>query len=71
MAKPTLTPAERIRATLDHQEPDRVPLDFSATGLSGLRVEAQDALLRHIEIDDIAVYGYPMVDDYISIQFAA
>ncbi|MAF12166.1 hypothetical protein CMK11_17105 [Candidatus Poribacteria bacterium] len=54
MAKPTLTPAERIRATLDHQEPDRVPLDFSATGLSGLRVEAQDALLRHIEIDDIS-----------------
>jgi len=39
---------------MNHQEPDRVPLDFAATGLTGLRVEAQDALLRHLDIDDIS-----------------
>ncbi|MEO2006853.1 MAG: hypothetical protein ABGY41_22470, partial [Candidatus Poribacteria bacterium] len=54
MAKPTLAPAERLRVALAHQEPDRVPLDFAATGLTGLRVEAQDALLRYLDIDDIS-----------------
>lgn len=34
------------------KEPDRVPVDIGATGLTGLRVEAQDQLLRHLKIDD-------------------
>ena len=49
-----MTHAERIRAALDHQEPDRVPLDYAATGLTGLRIEAQDAFLDHLNIDDIS-----------------
>ncbi len=34
------------------KEPDRVPVDIGLTGLTGLRTEAHDQLLRHLNIDD-------------------
>lgn len=46
------TPAERAQTAAVLKEPDRVPVDIGATGLTGLRVEAQDQLLRHLKIDD-------------------
>ena len=34
----TMTPRERVRTTLDHREPDRIPIDFGGTPVSGVHV---------------------------------
>ena len=41
---PTITSAERIRAALNHQEPDRVPFDLGATFNTGIHITAYRAL---------------------------
>ncbi len=53
MSQPEWTSRRRVATALAHEEPDRVPVDLGATGLAGLRVEAQDILLRHLDVDAI------------------
>jgi hypothetical protein len=38
---------ERLRAALNHREPDRVPLDFGSTTVTGMHVSCVAALRRH------------------------
>ena len=40
----TLTSKERIRTTLNHLEPDRVPIDFGGTAVTGIHVSCVAAL---------------------------
>jgi len=40
-----MTPSERVFTTLDHREPDRVPIDFGATMETTAHVDAY-ALLK-------------------------
>ena len=42
-----LSGADRIRASLDHRSPDRVPIDFGSTPVSGMHVSCVAALRRH------------------------
>ncbi|MDA1191154.1 MAG: hypothetical protein O3A46_05640, partial [Candidatus Poribacteria bacterium] len=49
----SLTSRERVEIALSHKEPDRAPFDFGATGRAGFTIEAHDALLRALEIDDM------------------
>ena len=44
--------SERVQTAASLKEPDRVPVDIGMTGLTGLRAEAQNQLLRHLNIDD-------------------
>jgi uroporphyrinogen decarboxylase len=39
---------DRVRQTLNHQEPDRVPFDLGGTGLSTIHVTAYQNLRRHL-----------------------
>lgn len=41
----------RLLTALNHQEPDRVPIDFSATTVSGICWLAYDDLLEHLGIE--------------------
>jgi hypothetical protein len=43
---------ERIEAALDHNEPDRVPLDLGATATSGMHVSAVYALRQALALDE-------------------
>ena len=43
-----MTGRERVAHALNHEEPDRVPLDVGGTWVSSLVVEAYDALMRHL-----------------------
>ncbi|MBD3309438.1 hypothetical protein GF339_23795 [candidate division KSB3 bacterium] len=45
-----MTSQERILCTLRHQEPDRVPLDFGATLLTGIHINAYAQLLEYLGI---------------------
>ncbi|MDR3590185.1 MAG: uroporphyrinogen decarboxylase family protein [Negativicutes bacterium] len=44
-----LTPRERVRMALNHQEPDRTPMDLGATFVSTLNYGAYDRLAEHLE----------------------
>ena len=48
MPKETMTPRERWLAVLQRQTPDRVPMDYRATG------ETTEKLMRHLGISDLA-----------------
>jgi hypothetical protein len=42
-----MTSADRIRTTLEHRQPDRVPIDLGATNVSGIHVSCVSALRRY------------------------
>ena len=43
----------RVKTTLDHQEPDRVPFDLGGTGLSTIHVTAYHNLRRHLNLPPV------------------
>lgn len=53
----TMTSRERVRLALDHQEPDRVPIDFGASRTSGIAAVAYRRLVEHLGLrEDVRVY---------------
>ncbi len=46
-----ITGRERVRTTLDHREPDCVPVDFGGTFVTGMHVSSVAALRRHYGLD--------------------
>ncbi|MDW7730726.1 MAG: uroporphyrinogen decarboxylase family protein [Bacillota bacterium] len=46
-----ISPRERVLAALNHQESDRVPIDFSATHNSGINVLAYNRLKKQVGVD--------------------
>lgn len=52
-----MTSRERVRLALNHQPPDRVPVDFGASRITGISAIAYKNLLRHLDRkEDIRVY---------------
>ncbi len=56
-----MTSRERVLAAIGHSEPDRVPVDLSATPSSGISAIAYSNLLRHIGRTDLPVLIYDVV----------
>ena len=53
----TMTSRERVRRALNHEETDRVPVDFGASHITGIAAIAYRNLLRHLGWqEDIRVY---------------
>ncbi|MHB0871032.1 MAG: uroporphyrinogen decarboxylase family protein [Chloroflexota bacterium] len=50
--KAEMTPRERVLATLNHQEPDRVPLDLGQAGGDGITAVAYRNLIRHLGLPE-------------------
>ena len=46
-----MKPRERVRLTLEHQEPDRVPLDVGGTPVTGMHVSSVYGLRQHLALD--------------------
>ena len=46
-----MTSEERVKFALQHQEPDRIPLDFGATLLTGIHISAYKNLLTYLDIE--------------------
>jgi uroporphyrinogen decarboxylase len=51
MPKETMTSRQRMLAALNHQEPDRVPIDLGGNQ-TGIHKSAYQALTKHLGIDD-------------------
>jgi hypothetical protein len=54
----TMSSRERVLTTLNHQEPDRVPLDMGATIMSGIMAHALDRLRKHLGLSRRPVKVY-------------
>jgi hypothetical protein len=46
-----MTPRERVRAALNHREPDRVPVDFGSTMVTGISVSVVSRLRKALGLD--------------------
>ncbi len=42
------TPRERVLAAINHEQPDRVPIDLASTGASSIVIHAYDRLKQHL-----------------------
>ena len=51
----TMTSRERVRATLDHREPDRVPLDLGGTRVTSIHPGVLAQLAQRLKISDAPV----------------
>jgi len=56
-----MTSRERILAALDFRESDRVPIDFSGHGSSGIAAMAYARLRRHLGLPEVAIRIYDVV----------
>ena len=46
-----MTPRERIIATLEHREPDRLAIDFGGTDCSSVHMIAYDKLRKYLGVE--------------------
>ena len=61
-----MTGKERVLSSLNHQQPDKVAMDFGATGVSGMHVTAIEALRNHYGMEKRPVKAsepYQMLGD--------
>ena len=56
-----MTSRERVLAAVNHQEPDRVPVDFGATPSSGISAIAYSNLIHHLDYKDQTTRVYDVV----------
>jgi uroporphyrinogen decarboxylase len=61
MNKKTMTSRERVLAAINHQTPDRVPIDLGATPSSGISAIAYSNLVKHIGMPELPVQIYDVV----------
>lgn len=52
MSKETMTSRERVAVTLEHKEPDRVPLDLGGSGVTGMQVSTVYKLRQALGLDE-------------------
>ena len=46
-----MTSKERIRSAIEHRQPDRIPVDFGATAITGIHCSVVEALRRHYKLE--------------------
>jgi len=51
LKKETMTPRERVIKSLNHEVPDRVPIDLGGFQ-TGIHKKAYESLLKHLDIQD-------------------
>ncbi len=52
MMKPAMTSYERVKATLEHREPDRIPFDLGASVLTGINRHAYVRLRKYLGLPE-------------------
>jgi len=56
-----MTSRERVLETINHRQPDKVPVDMGATPSSGISAIAYSNLLKHIHMPELPVQIYDVV----------
>ena len=66
---------QRVRMTLDHQEPDRLPVDLGSTLVTSISLKAYEDLMKHLglAIKDVRLIDYvqqlPFLDEALLERF--
>lgn len=47
----SLTPKQRVRAAIEHRQPDQLPVDFGASFITGVHCSVVEALRRHYGLE--------------------
>ncbi len=57
----SMTPRERVLAAIHHEEPDRVPIIIGTSNATGLKMQADQRLKKHLGIlaEDCYIYDWP------------
>jgi hypothetical protein len=55
-----MTSRERVLKAINHQEPDRVPIDLGSSIMSGIMAQALDRLRKHLGLEDRPVKVYEL-----------
>ena len=63
-----MTSRERILASLNHQQPDRMSIDFGGHRSSGIMAIAYNKLKRHLGIETSDIYVYDMMQQLAVIE---
>ena len=63
-----MTPRQRIRSALNHQQPDRVPIDFGGHRSSGIAAIAYAKLKKTLGISSGDLYVYDMVQQLAVVE---
>jgi hypothetical protein len=50
-----MTPKERVRAAIEHRQPDKLPLDFGSSFITGIHCSVVENLRRHYRLEPRAV----------------
>jgi len=58
-----MTSRERVRAAVNHQEPDRVPIDLSGMRSSGIMAKAYGRLTEYLGLADSETFVYDLVQN--------
>ena len=75
MKRAEMTPRERVKAALNHQEPDRIPIDLGATIVSSIVKQSYITLKQHLgmPLEPIKMLDYvqqlPYVDENLLERF--
>ena len=51
MRDDAMTPRERVLAAVEHQQPDRPPVDFGTSGASGISATAYARLRQYLKLE--------------------
>jgi len=60
-----MKPKERLLKAINHEEPDRIPIDLGATPSSGISVVAWQNLLKHLGKDHLQTWVYDVVQEVV------
>jgi len=58
-----MTSRERVRAAVNHQEPDRAPIDLGGMRSSGIMAKAYDNLTKYLGLADSETFVYDLVQN--------
>jgi len=67
-ADKTMTSRERVLAALNHQSPERVPVDFSGHRSSGIMAIAYARLKKHLGITEGDIYVYDILQQLAVVE---
>ncbi len=66
--QPAMTPRDRILASIEHREPDRLAVDLGSTPSSGISAVAHANLVRHLGLGDQRTWVYDVVQQLAQPQ---
>lgn len=58
-----MTSRERVRAAVEHREPDRIPIDLGSTPSSGISAIGYNNLIKHTGLDSENAHIYDVVQE--------